>query len=177
MSERWLPVPGFEGSYEVSDLGRVRSLDRVVLCTRGQKTYEQKLSGALRVPHKNTSGHLQIRFGRYGPTMLVHVLVMLCFVGEKPESADVRHLNGVHTDNRLTNLQYASRSRNMQDKKWHAGATHYVLKPAQVLSIKRRLLGYYRGLGAELADEYGVSRGTISAIRCGKVHNDIRASL
>lgn len=155
--EIWKPVVGFEGLYEVSNLGRVRSF------ARGAK-------GRILRPGKSSGGHFSVVLGR-GNTRTVHSLVADAFIGPRPPGREVRHKDGKHLNNVNTNLEYATRSRNTQDKKWHDGAVGYVLKPADVIDIKRRLGPL--GMGAILAAEYGVAQSTISAIKHGVFHKDI----
>lgn len=115
--ERWLPVVGFEGLYEVSDLGRVRSLrtDRVL------STEMNHLRG----------GYVRVKFSinRKWHRSLVHRLVLEAFVGPLPEGMVTRHLNGEPTDNRLENIVYGTQSENQHDavrhgRNWAANKTH-----------------------------------------------------
>lgn len=118
-SEQWRPIPGFEGLYEVSDQGRVKTLPRWRI------THERIHKGAVRP----SDGHIQVNLRKDGhayPTY-AHTLVMLAFVGPRPEGADIRHLNGDPTDNRLDNLTYGSRSENLHDAVRH-GAHHQTRK-------------------------------------------------
>jgi HNH endonuclease len=105
---------------------------------------------------------------------------MLAFVGPRPEGLEIRHLNGNPSDNRLTNLEYATRSRNVMDVKWHNGKINQRLTPRDVLSIKRQLgprtieaVLARDGKSAALAREYGVSRVTISDIWREDTHRDV----
>jgi HNH endonuclease len=83
----------------------------------------------------------------------VHSLVMEAFVGPRPDGLEVRHLDGVPSNNALPNRECVTRSRNIQDMKWHAGRRGHKLRPADVRDIKQRL----RGPRGKLAREYGVS--------------------
>ena len=117
--ERWLPVVGFEGQYEVSDQGRVRSLPHLVrVVARG--TEAKRLSpGRMLRPGKMNRGHLGVVIGR-GNTKQVHQLVMEAFVGPRPSkkelggTVDILHLNGNPADNRLVNLRYGTRAENIR---------------------------------------------------------------
>lgn len=108
MTERWLPVLGFEGTHEVSDRGRVRSLDRVVETNLGPRRYRSKLlSPGL------TSGHYTVDIG--GRSRWVHHLVLEAFVGPRPSGQQCRHSNDIGTDNRLENLAWGTSSENAMD--------------------------------------------------------------
>lgn len=126
MSEEvWLPVVGYEGFYEVSDQGRVRSVDRTVQTKDGRRMSFRSRMIAL---HLDECGYPEAVLSRNcrGKTIGVHRLVCAAFHGPKPDWAHcVRHLNGVPTDNRPDNLTWGTRSENMQDKARH-GTNHWL---------------------------------------------------
>jgi len=112
-AERWLPVPGYEGSYEVSSLGRVRSLDRISASGRPCK-------GIVLSQMEAHGGYRQVNLHRAGQTThLVHRLVMLAFVGPAPEGMEVRHRNGDPADSTLANLAWGTHLENMRDQREH----------------------------------------------------------
>ena len=110
--ENWLPIPGYEGSYEVSDLGRVRSLDRIT--DRGRNW-----RGRFMTPSVMPTGYLTVTLWRDGKqrTHLVHRLVLTTFVG--PSESEVRHLHGDPSDNRLSELAWGTHSENQFDQVLH----------------------------------------------------------
>lgn len=161
MAERWLPVVGYNGLYEVSDLGRVRSHAR----------------GAPRLlkPGPSGKGYLTVslwRFGK-GQTNYVHILVARAFIGPPPEGHEVRHLNGILANCRFDNLVYGTQSENNEDRKWHAGHRCHKLTPVEVREIKNALGPH--GAGRALARQYGVHEGTVSKIKVGRIHMDVAA--
>ena len=175
MTEQWRDIPGFEGAYQVSDLGRVRSLDRRVRHSEGRHMYF--LRGRILHPSLTPKGYFQVNLGR-AKKMKVHAPVMLTFIGPYPKGLEIRHLNGIPGDNRLVNLEYGTRSRNALDVKWHGGRTNTRLTPQDVLDIKRRLgprIGSRMAWGrsATLARKYGVSSCAILDIWHGRSHKDI----
>ena len=105
MTETWKAVPGYEGRYEVSDQGRVRSFRR------------SKQGRELR-PGRMPAGHVSVALGR-GNSRCVHELVLLAFVGFPPPNHECRHLNGIPSDNRLENLCWGTRSENILDAVRH----------------------------------------------------------
>jgi hypothetical protein len=118
-----------------------------------------------------TEGHLSVVLGRKSGSHCVHELVLCAFVGPRPVGCEARHLNGKPGSNKLTNLQWATRSRNSQDKKYHNGAGNYKLAPSDVRKIKRALS---RGFSSVfLAREFDVSSAVISSIKHGRIHKDI----
>lgn len=118
MTERWAPVPGYEGDYEVSTLGRVRSW-KLYRGDRGPRI----LATTLR------AGYPAVTLFRDGAANLqsVHAVVMLAFVGPRPEGHEIRHLDGDRTNACLTNLEYGTRSENRFDTVRH-GRNHNATK-------------------------------------------------
>lgn len=166
--EIWKDIPGFEGRYQASNQGRVRSLSRKVT---GKNPYMNKpfirtVKGRILKPARYAkSGHVSVVLGHGENGSPIHQLVMLAFVGPKPNGKEVLHRNVDPTDNRLTNLHYGSRSENIidvyyQGKKWRK------LSVDDVINIRQELL---RGVSCkELAQRYGVAIGTISNIKVGR---------
>lgn len=109
--EIWKPIPGFEGIYEVSSTGRVRSLPRVVTERGGRM---RKMPGVTLKPGPSQSGHVSVVLGRNRGSFGVHRLVMLGFKGPCPDGMEVLHKNHTPNDNRLNNLKYGTRSENIK---------------------------------------------------------------
>jgi len=135
--ERWLPVPGYEGLYEVSNRGRVKSIPR-----RGGRN-RMYGGGLLRPTAEAKSGYLIVGLwsSNENETLRVHALVVAAFVGPRPEGQEVRHLDGNPANNRWEpgdetetqaaggNLIYGTRSENGRDtvrhgRNWAAGKMH-----------------------------------------------------
>lgn len=120
----WRPIPGFEGAYEVNDEGHVRSLDRVLVDVNGKRRRWKGRELAQTPSHgRPVVGLGRARLEQPG------VLVMLAFVGPRPEGLNVCHLNDDPWDNRLENLYYGTHSQNMQDqvrngRNYEANKTH-----------------------------------------------------
>lgn len=116
--EEWRAVVGFEGAYEVSNIGRVRSLDRVrtYKAPRNGKmvTITRVHRGKLLQPGTMKSGHKFIVLGR-GNGFCVHTLVLNSFVGPAPAGCECCHFDDDPANNRLDNLRWDTRAANMQD--------------------------------------------------------------
>lgn len=110
LTERWRAIPGYEGSYEVSDVGRVRALTRKDSAGRSRR-------GKVLSPRRMPSGHRAIALSRNAVRRnhLVHHLVLEAFVGPRPDGLDGCHWNDVPDDNRVENLRWDTRSANMLD--------------------------------------------------------------
>lgn len=120
--EQWRPVVGYEGAYEVSDLGRVRSLDRIT--DRGRRW-----RGRLMTPATMPAGYQVVTLWRDGAqrTHLVHRLVLTAFVGPQSARTEVRHGDGDPANNALTNLAWGTHSENQHDQVAH-GTHHHAAK-------------------------------------------------
>ena len=105
MYEKWLPVVGYEGLYEVSWSGRVRNAR----------------TGRVLSPTRNTTGYLKVALHAAGRRRdsLVHRLVLEAFEGPCPEGMEACHENGDPHDNVWDNLRWDSRSSNMRDRVRH----------------------------------------------------------
>jgi hypothetical protein len=116
--ERWLPIPGWEDSYEISDHGRVRSISRVVIRRNGNP---QTFRGRILTPQVDINGYFVINLMRCGkPTRLrIPRLVLTVFVGQCPDGMECLHFDGTTTNNHLTNLKWGTRSENNLDRQRH----------------------------------------------------------
>jgi hypothetical protein len=159
--ENWRPVVGYEGFYEVSDLGRVRSLTR--------QTCRGPRGGRMLRPGKDTHGYLMVRMCRDGffGRRLVHRLVLESFVGPKPHGQQARHFpDRARTNNRLTNLAWGTPAENSADKRHHGSQRiGFRLNPDTVRAIRRM-----RACGENLlaiAAVFGVTESTVCKVLRG----------
>ena len=115
--EEWRDIPGCPG-YQVSDHGRVRSLDRTVTHPNGQvRHYKGKV---LRTP-PNQDGYPVVCLYTQGKRQkrTVHALVAESFFGPRPDGMEVCHNDGNKTNNHVGNLRYGTASDNMLDRVRH----------------------------------------------------------
>lgn len=164
-AERWLPVVGYEGRYEVSDLGRVRSTPR-------RRTRGGLLTPALREGYPFVV--LYLNGTRHAHS--VHHLVLEAFVGPRPEGQVARHGSPDRQDNRLANLCWGTYKENEADKlrdgtafRLPRGTAHWrsELTEEIVRAMRQR---YAAGgvLQRELAEEYGVTPGAVHDVIRGR---------
>jgi len=166
--EVWASIPDFPW-YEVSTLGRVRGKNRYRKTSNGQtRCYK---GGVMRPSSNGKYGHLGVTLTNLqgSKRSLVHALVLLVFIGPRPEGFQCRHLNGNASDNRLSNLRYGTPKENARDKIAHGtymfNENHpcATLKSSDVLSIRNQLFEGCRQ--KDLAAFYGVTRATIGDIK------------
>lgn len=169
--ESWKAIPGYEGLYEASDLGKVKSLDREVRGKRGP----QRIKGKVLKPWKDTRGYPQVYLcleGKRKPVS-VHRIVMLTFVGEGGLKNTVNHINGQLDDNRLVNLEWCTQKENnrkafdtgLMDTLLGENNTTSGLTNKQALEIRKL---YSEGKKSkEISEMYQVKRYHI----CNIVHN------
>jgi hypothetical protein len=179
MKENWKDIPGHEGSYQASDQGRIRSLDRVVLRTHrwGGHKEEWHYKGKVLSARAKGCGHLNVSLGAAN-TQLVHRLVLLTFVGPPDNGRECLHINGIPSDNRLENLRWGSRHENRADMRAHAkqyarrqGSTHLTEDAIRQIKIKLAAKEQQK----LLAVEFGVHVNTINNINRGYTHKWVAA--
>jgi hypothetical protein len=114
--ERWLPVTNWKDIYEVSDYGRVRSLDRwVPQRNRGPRFW----SGCILEQYTLGEGYKAVKLQLSGLRInrYVHSLVLEAFVSSCPVGQECLHGPNGQLDNTLANLSYGTRTQNMHDKR------------------------------------------------------------
>lgn len=114
--EEWKDIEGFEGLYQISNLGRVRSLDRYLLVERYGKTYKRIQKGGIISLQKNKDGYFQVQLHKGTRTTVytyrVHRLVAEAFIPNPENKPCVDHINTDITDNRVYNLRWATYKEN-----------------------------------------------------------------
>ena len=181
VDEIWKDVVGYEGFYQVSNLGRVRSCDRYVeqLSRRGNPA-NRVIKGRILSP-RIARGYSMVTLhsAGLGDQRLIHVLVAQAFIGDRPKDFDINHIDGNKANNRLSNLEYCTRSQNIRHS-YKLGLqiplkgelrVEAKLTDAKVLEIRGLIA---QGLqGKTIAKMYGVNPSLISKIRTRKLWSHI----
>lgn len=119
-TEMWRPVAGYEGHYEVSDQGRVRSVDRVCHDSIGRHRHLAGRPMSTHLSPNNGRHMVKLKTQQRGHRWYtVSSLVLSAFVGLRPEGMEACHNNGDATNDRLENLRWDTPSENARDRIRH----------------------------------------------------------
>ncbi len=112
MIEEWIDIKGFEGKYQISSNGRVRSLDRITVDSIGRS---RLYKGQIMKPFVNGSGYLQLNLSlngiKYNP--FLHKLIAEHFISNPNNYPEVNHINHNKLDCSIENLEWCTRKENM----------------------------------------------------------------
>lgn len=171
MIEKFVDIPGYEGLYKVSNLGRVYSMPKKWISGKGGNRFH---SGKVLKQSINKSGYCYVNLfkNKKIKSMRVHRLVMYSFYGES--KLQVNHLDGDKANNKLDNLEYCTAKENVRHahdvlciKKLN-GSNHgnSLLEESQVYRIKfiKKYCNVKNGYWSKLADSLNVSKYCISKI-------------
>lgn len=179
--EIWKSIPGFDGQYFASDMGRIKSAARVVTKVhRNGKVMRQSYNERILSCKKaDKLGHRSTTLtGVNGEqTLFVHRLVLLTFVGPCPEGMEACHRNGKASDNTLSNLRWGTHLSNNRDRKEHGmyavGEKHVMAKLSakDVRDIRMRISDGESN--NSIAADYPVISKTIWSIRIGNTWSQV----
>lgn len=168
MNETWKPVVGYETTYEVSSLGRVK---RIVGCQCRQERLRKLILGS--------GGHLYVVLCQSGKTKnhYIHRLVLEAFDTVRPDGMEARHLDGCPSNNRIDNLAWGTRTQNIADRRIHGVSnigennSMAVLRTKQVKEIINllhlQITKQMRITQKEIANKFGIDFRTVSQIKLG----------
>ena len=157
IEEEWRDIPGYEGQYQASSYGRIRSLDRTLMYkpSRRRKAFTISKTGQLLKPISNKRTQYQAVF--------LNGKRAACY-GPCPQGHEVLHRNGNRQDNRIENLAYGTHSENVRDT-YRYGGKQQKLAAEDVEAIR---FGLSTGLSMkELAVMYQISISNVSRIKTG----------
>jgi hypothetical protein len=177
MEETWKDVVGYEGLYQVSSLGKVKSYDKVVFC-RNKNT--KKCLGKERKQFHEKNGYFSIVLYGKGrkvkkgtqKSFTVHSLVARAFLGERPEGNQVRHLDGSRTNNNINNLCYGTGKENQKDRQRHgtamAGEKHPMCKINNKIAKEIKTMLLKNKPAKRISEEYNISKYIVYDIKRNK---------
>jgi hypothetical protein len=166
--EEWRDIPGWEGMYQASSLGRIRSIDRHVISKDNRVVHHKE-----RVLRQNRAikNYLVVSLSRDNKwvSQKVNRLVAMSFLGTPQVGSHARHIDGNNQNNRVTNIEWGTVTDNNRDKRRHGknrpGETNpsAKLKNCEAALIKRLIA---RGLSdAKIAHMFLVTYQLIGRIR------------
>lgn len=168
-TEIWKPVSGYEGYYDVSNRGRVRSLERKVLTVVG---HYRSVCGRIMKLKKDSDGYSCCKFSKNGKKryFFAHRLVLTAFAGVCPEGYESCHRDGNPTNNSIDNLYWGTKLQNSQDSFRHGTRVKGETVGSSVLTEKNvreifSLLKQGTHLHAEIAKMFGIAKSTVSDIK------------
>jgi hypothetical protein len=179
MEEIWKTIPGYEGYYQVSSMGRVRSMPRYVKCRAGK---ERLAKGRIRktVPYGN-GGYLSVTLsvGNNFSTHPVHRLVAMTFLPAIPGKTAVNHKDGHKLNNRVENLEWCTFAENtkhgydmglIKTPPTRSGKQHFRSKPVIQMDKQGNVIAEFESVNqAALAIDYHVT-GILLSCRLPKRH-------
>lgn len=159
--EEWVDVPLFEGYYQCSTFGRVKSLARVIVDSNGN-TFKKK--GHILIQSFDKDKYLSVNLtrGKFRKTYKVHRMVAMCFLKNDELKPEVNHKKGIKCDNRVSQLEWVTAKENTRHAfdnfarviamKGKTGALHHASK-----AVECTTLGLRFGSAAEAKRVIGVS--------------------
>lgn len=178
MEEIWKDIEGWQGYYQVSDLGRVRSLERFNTLTRNGTTFKSFIEGKILKISNDKVGYkiisLESSQKKFKKTYKIHRLVSIHFIPNPENKPMVNHINGIKSDNRAENLEWATAKENcvhahennlVESSK---GEHHYNSKLTEEIVLKIKY-GKFEGMShPQIARLFGIKRLQVLKIRNGK---------
>ena len=163
MKEIWRDIEGYKGLYQVSNTGKVKSLERTVRNGRGYRTVQERILKT----GKNNHGYLQLHLYKEGKRKLcyVHRLVATAFCENPMGYDEINHKDEDKTNNMAENLEYCSRSYNCTYNGLAKRTGKKMSKPVYSIDKESGLITYW-----ESAKEAGKVLGIDSShiARCCK---------
>lgn len=165
VEEEWRDVVGFEGFYEISNCGRVMSVDRTQTITWNGKKVEKPIKGRIIAQSKQNCGYVIANLSANGMRreMTVHRMVAMAFIDNPLCLKEVNHKDGDKNNNNVWNLEWVNRSENLKHRARILGQRGNAVRVKCIDTGKE-----YRAI-KDAANEIGVTAASINrAIRKGQ---------
>lgn len=114
--EIWKDIPGYEGYYQASNLGNIRSVDRVVINGSGKNSHTSHIKGKMLkqyISRKNGYAYVALSVNGVSKTKRVHVLIAKTWIDNPCNKPQVNHIDGNKANNNINNLEWVTQSENM----------------------------------------------------------------
>jgi hypothetical protein len=172
MEEIWKKVENYEGYYEVSNFGRIRSVNRKIKASRGSTRIRE---GKIMIPQLKKN-YYEINLSKLSDTKnyILHRLIAKAFIPNPLNKKEVNHINGIGTDNRIENLEWVTARENslhayrtgLKKTRKGEGKENSKLTEENIMEIRSTLP--YHGYKADLARKFSVTITLISRVTLGK---------
>lgn len=161
MKEIWKSIEGYEGYYEVSNYGRVRSVDRIVEYSNG---YLAKHKGRILKGESDKRGYKRVRLSKNDKSkkFQVHRLVAIAFIPNPENKPFVNHIDETTFNNHVDNLEWVTGSENMRHGTIQQRLSDLKKKPIRCINDGKEF-----GSVNEASDYYGIERKLISGVLSG----------
>jgi hypothetical protein len=173
--EEWRDIPGHEGRFQVSSLGKARSLPRAKVYSDGRIG---NFSGRVLTHARGGEGYRKIDLGRGHGRMYLHKAVALAFLGPQPEWAEcVNHKDGDKWNNSVDNLEWSTLSANSRHARdtgllnQHGENCNLTKYSDHLIAAIRRVHARYQPTYRELADLFDVSEMMAGQVVKGETRN------
>ena len=160
--EIWRDITGYEGYYQVSSEGRVKSLER-------KNNYGRTVKERILKPAFDGWGYLVVTLCADGKrkNLMVHRLVCEAFNDNRDEKPEVNHINEIKTDNRACNLEWCTRIENLTHGTRSERSAKTLSKPICQYTLDEKIVKTWASL-TEVKRGTGFSQGNISQVANGK---------
>ncbi len=164
MEEKWKDIPEYEGIYQASTLGRIRSLDhRIVTNGNSKAIHERSSRGRVLVQREQNGGYLivSISVNGYRKICTVHRLVAKTFIENPNNYRDINHKDGNKKNNKIENLEWVKHSDNIKHSCRELNQKRH-FKPVRCVET-----GVVYSSCKEASDKTGINKGSINHVLNG----------